>query len=98
MDLDILEPLDKLTPEAIQFCREVGSKATTITEIVGQKDKAVYRAIQEGIDKVNSEAVSNAQRIQKWTVLSKDFSIAGGEMGETPVAYLLHYPMCKLSS
>lgn len=83
VDLDILEPLDKLTPEAIQFCREVGSKATTITEIVGQKDKAVYRAIQEGIDKVNSEAVSNAQRIQKWTVLSKDFSIAGGEMGPT---------------
>ncbi|KAG9489670.1 hypothetical protein GDO78_005556 [Eleutherodactylus coqui] len=83
VDSDTLEPLDTLTQEAIQFCHDVGSKATTISAIVGQKDKAVYRAIQEGINKFNSEAVSNAQRIQKWTLLSKDFSIAGGEMGPT---------------
>ncbi|XP_073435471.1 long-chain-fatty-acid--CoA ligase ACSBG1 isoform X1 [Dendrobates tinctorius] len=83
VDLDTLEPLDRLTSEAIQFCQQVGSKVTTVSEIVAQNDKAVYRAIQEGIDKVNSEAVSNAQRIQKWTILSKDFSIAGGEMGPT---------------
>ncbi|KAM4040020.1 long-chain-fatty-acid--CoA ligase ACSBG1 isoform 2-T2 [Anomaloglossus baeobatrachus] len=83
VDLDTLEPLDQLTSEAIQFCQEVGSKATTVSEIVAQNDKAVYRAIQEGLDKVNSEAVSNAQRIQKWTILPKDFSIAGGEMGPT---------------
>ncbi|KAM3927487.1 long-chain-fatty-acid--CoA ligase ACSBG1 [Leptodactylus fuscus] len=83
VDSDTLEPLDKLTPEAIHFCHEVGSKATTVSEIVEQKDKAVYKAIQEGIDKVNCEAVSNAQRIQKWILLSRDFSIAGGEMGPT---------------
>ncbi|XP_044139313.1 long-chain-fatty-acid--CoA ligase ACSBG1 isoform X1 [Bufo gargarizans] len=83
VDPDTLEPLDKLTPEAIEFCHEAGSKATTVSAIVGLKDKAVYRALQGGIDKVNSEAVSNAQRIQKWTVLSKDFSIAGGELGPT---------------
>ncbi|XP_077120324.1 long-chain-fatty-acid--CoA ligase ACSBG1 isoform X1 [Ranitomeya variabilis] len=83
VDQDTLEPSDRLTSEAIQFCQQVGSKATTVSEIVAQNDKAVYTAIQEGIDKVNKEAVSNAQRIQKWTILSKDFSIAGGEMGPT---------------
>ncbi|KAG8576396.1 hypothetical protein GDO81_009845 [Engystomops pustulosus] len=83
VDPDTLEPLDKLTPEAIHFCHDVGSKAMTVCEVVGQKDTSVYKAIQEGIDKVNLEAVSNAQRIQKWTILSKDFSIAGGEMGPT---------------
>lgn len=77
-----MESTDNLTQEAIRFCNDVGSKSTTVTEIVGQQDQTVYRAIQEGIDKVNSEAVSNAQRIQKWTVLPKDFSIVGGEMGK----------------
>ncbi|XP_077330376.1 long-chain-fatty-acid--CoA ligase ACSBG1 isoform X2 [Lithobates pipiens] len=83
IDPESMEPTNNLTQEAIRFCNDVGSKSTTLTEIVGQQDLAVYRAIQEGIDKVNSEAVSNAQRIQKWAVLPKDFSILGGEMGPT---------------
>ncbi|XP_053317836.1 long-chain-fatty-acid--CoA ligase ACSBG1 isoform X2 [Spea bombifrons] len=78
-----LEPMDTLTQEAIRFCHGAGSEATTVSEILGQKDQAIYRAIQEGINKVNKDAVSNAQRIQKWTILLKDFSISGGEMGPT---------------
>ncbi|KAM8972202.1 long-chain-fatty-acid--CoA ligase ACSBG1 [Pelodytes ibericus] len=80
---DTLEPTDYLTQEAIRFCSNAGSGATTVSEIAGQKDQAVYRAIQEGIDKVNREATSNAQRIQKWAILDKDFSISGGELGPT---------------
>ncbi|CAH2273210.1 long-chain-fatty-acid-- ligase ACSBG1 isoform X1 [Pelobates cultripes] len=80
---ETLEPMDNLTQEAVLFCHNAGSKATTVSEIVGQKDQAVYKAIQDGIDRVNKEAVSNAQRIQKWAILAKDFSISGGEMGPT---------------
>ena len=40
-------------------------------------------AIQDGIDRVNGRAVSNAQKIQKWTVIPKDFSLPGGELGPT---------------
>ncbi|KAM4747730.1 long-chain-fatty-acid--CoA ligase ACSBG1 isoform 2-T2 [Rhinophrynus dorsalis] len=83
VDPDTLEPMDNLTPEAIRFCHDAGSGATTVSEIMGQNDQAVFKAVQEGIDKVNREAVSNAQRIQKWTILAKDFSISGGEMGPT---------------
>ncbi|XP_018408308.1 PREDICTED: long-chain-fatty-acid--CoA ligase ACSBG1 [Nanorana parkeri] len=83
VDPESMDPADNLTQEAIQFCNDAGSKSTTVSEIVGQKDQAVYKAIQEGIDKVNSEAASNAQRIQKWAILLKDFSITGGEMGPT---------------
>ncbi|KAM5172089.1 long-chain-fatty-acid--CoA ligase ACSBG1 [Mantella aurantiaca] len=82
-DPESMEPTDHLTPEAMRFCNDAGSAVTTVTEIVGQKDPAVYRAIQEGIDKVNGHAVSNAQRIHKWAVLPRDFSISGGEMGPT---------------
>ncbi|XP_019368910.1 PREDICTED: long-chain-fatty-acid--CoA ligase ACSBG2 isoform X1 [Gavialis gangeticus] len=77
------EPEDDLTPEAIEYCLKLGSKATKVSEIVGGKDKAIYAAIQKGISSVNERAVSNAQKVQKWVILEKDFSISGGELGPT---------------
>uniref|UniRef100_A0A8D2DRH0 long-chain-fatty-acid--CoA ligase n=1 Tax=Sciurus vulgaris TaxID=55149 RepID=A0A8D2DRH0_SCIVU len=76
-------PLNKLSLEVIDFCRSLGSQASTVTEILRQQDQLVYAAIQRGIDAVNQEATSDAQRIQKWAILEKDFSIPGGELGPT---------------
>jgi len=42
----------------------------------------VLEAIQEGIDFVNKKATSNAQRIQKWSILRRDFSVWGTELGQ----------------
>lgn len=78
------EPLEKLNWESVRFCRELGSQASTVSEIVELQDPLVYNAIQKGIDAVNQEATSNAQKIQKWIILEKDFSIYGGELGERP--------------
>uniref|UniRef100_A0A8C9PQA6 long-chain-fatty-acid--CoA ligase n=1 Tax=Spermophilus dauricus TaxID=99837 RepID=A0A8C9PQA6_SPEDA len=75
-------PLNKLSSEAVHFCRSLGSQADTVTEIVRQQDPLIYEAIQQGIDAVNLEATSEAQRIHKWVILEKDFSIPGGELGE----------------
>ncbi|XP_067824331.1 long-chain-fatty-acid--CoA ligase ACSBG2 isoform X2 [Heptranchias perlo] len=80
---DTGEPQDDLTQEAIQFCQKIGSKATKVSEIFANKDCEVFGAIQEGINRVNEKAPSNAQRIQKWLLLDKDFSIPGGELGPT---------------
>ena len=41
------------------------------------------KAIQTGMDNVNSGATSNAQKIQKWHILQRDFSVPGGELGPT---------------
>lgn len=65
----------------MEFCRRVGSSATTVSEIVGRRDEAVYRAIEEGIQRVNRKAAARPYHIQKWAILQKDFSVAGGELG-----------------
>ncbi|XP_069019793.1 long-chain-fatty-acid--CoA ligase ACSBG1 [Embiotoca jacksoni] len=80
---ETMEPTEELSVEAVEFCRQLGSQATKVSDIIGGRAKEVHRAIQEGIDRVNSAATSNAQRIQKWTILRKDFSISGGELGPT---------------
>ncbi|XP_048415618.1 long-chain-fatty-acid--CoA ligase ACSBG2 isoform X2 [Stegostoma tigrinum] len=83
LNSDTGEPQDDLSEAAIQFCQRLGSKATKASEIIASKDVSIYGAIQECINHVNEKATSNAQRIQKWLLLEKDFSISGGELGPT---------------
>ena len=40
-------------------------------------------AIQGGIDRANVKAVSNAQKVQRWVLLEKDFSLAMEELTPT---------------
>ncbi|XP_028660767.1 long-chain-fatty-acid--CoA ligase ACSBG2-like [Erpetoichthys calabaricus] len=77
------EPLDELTHEVKEFCRLLGCNAHRVSDIAGQDNHPVYKAIQEGIDRVNAKATSNAQKIQKWLLLERDFSVPGGELGPT---------------
>ncbi|XP_041345619.1 long-chain-fatty-acid--CoA ligase ACSBG1-like isoform X1 [Pyrgilauda ruficollis] len=80
LDPDTSDPTDILTEQARDFCQRSGSKATKVSEIVATRDQATYRAIQEGIDRVNSTATNRVHCIQKWIVLPRDFSISGGEL------------------
>ena len=81
MDND--SPTNKLTPTAIEWCESLGRKVSTVDEILSGPDAKVMAAIQKGIDKANKKAVSNAARVQRWTVLPNDVSIPGGELGPT---------------
>ena len=83
IDVESGEPTDKLTPACVEWCRSIGSTANTIHDVLSGPDANVMKAIQEGIDATNKSATSNAQKIQKWTILPKDFSITGDELGPT---------------
>lgn len=56
-------PSDDLTPFAIEYCKSIGSKATTVSEILSTKDEKVMKAIQDGLDRANEHAVSRAQKV-----------------------------------
>jgi len=84
VDTETLEPTNKLSSAARDWCREVaGSSAVTVDDVLNGPDAKVMRHIQAGIDAANRMAVSRAQKIQKWMVIPRDFSIPGGEMGPT---------------
>lgn len=83
LDPDTCDPTDTLTEQAVEFCQRVGSRATRVSDIVGRRDEAVYRAIEEGIRRVNGNAAARPYHIQKWAILERDFSISGGELGPT---------------
>jgi len=81
------EPTDKLSHFVLDWYRSVGCDATTVSEILKKQHKPMMKAIQEGIDRANTKAISRAQFVQKWTILQRDFSIPGGELGKLSFPY-----------
>ena len=56
------EPLNKLAPDALVHITQLGSKSTTVSEIVQKKDKIVYGAIQSGLDIANEHVYDSKVR------------------------------------
>ena len=56
-------PLDDLTPEAVTLISVLGSSATKVSQIIDNQDRAVFTAIQDGIDKANEEAIVRPQKV-----------------------------------
>eukprot|EP00731_Ephydatia_muelleri_P030993 Em0022g507a len=77
------DPTDKLTPHAQRLVKQLGSSCTSVATIIETKDRAVFQAIQEGLDRANRSAASDAHIVQKWTLLPVDFSVSGNELGPT---------------
>lgn len=74
-------PSDKLIGESLATSKRIGSKATTSTEAA--TCDAWKKYFDEGMKEANAKATSNAQKIQKWTLLPCEFSEKGGELTPT---------------
>jgi long-chain-fatty-acid--CoA ligase ACSBG len=83
INLDTLAPTDDLMPECIEYLRSLGSKSTKLSEVLANRDEVVYKAIEQGIKRVNEKSTSNASKVQKFTILPRDFSLINGELGPT---------------
>ena len=74
-------PTEELTEGALAELQAIGSNATTIAEIV--EDPVVENWINAGIRTANEYAVSNAQRVNAFKILPRDFSVPTGELTST---------------
>lgn len=72
---------DHLADEVVDYLKKRGAQVQTIHEAM--KDDKVRKIINEGIEKSNSKAISKAQRIVKFKILSHEFTIDGGQLTPT---------------
>jgi len=71
---DVATPVKKLL-------ESLGSNASTIADAA--KDEKLLKWLQEGLDKANKNAMSQAQKIQKFIIVLKDFTLEGNELTPT---------------
>ncbi|CAB4067953.1 ACSBG [Lepeophtheirus salmonis] len=64
-DSETHEPSDRLSPLSEEWCNKLGSHVRTVSEILENPEEQVLAAIQEGINKYNINATSNAQKNSK---------------------------------
>ena len=85
VDLDTGKPQDALTETAVKFCKTFGSEAKAVSEILSTKDEKIMKAIQEGIDRANKNAISRAQKVRRrqaiLTALGREEGREGGGEG-----------------
>lgn len=88
MDRETGAPLDDLTHESLTWVKSLGVEHKTLSEILkaGPCPK-VWKSIEDGIKRANKLAISNAQKVQKFTILPHDFSIPTGELGKCTRVY-----------
>ncbi|KAK8790985.1 hypothetical protein WA158_005616 [Blastocystis sp. Blastoise] len=76
------EPTNKLSLLTLKQSQSLGSTSVTTTEVMNDPIWSQY--INSIIEKYNNEkAISQAQKIRKWTLLEKDMSVGGGELTAT---------------
>eukprot|EP00092_Neocalanus_flemingeri_P015406 GFUD01016671.1.p1 GENE.GFUD01016671.1~~GFUD01016671.1.p1 ORF type:complete len:503 (-),score=107.18 GFUD01016671.1:41-1348(-) len=82
VDPQTMAPTEKLEPLASAWVQSVcGEEPTTVSELLASQGWGkVEKAIDAGIETANEKAVSNVARIKKWTLLTKEFSVDGGEL------------------
>lgn len=91
VDPDSGRPLDSLVPSVRDWLQNLGCPANTVSELLASgPDAKLLDVLKEAIDCVNKQAISNAQKIQKISILPADFSIATGELGN-PTNYHFYY-------
>ena len=78
---------DELDPIAIKWLEGNGHPGLrTLSDVLSNyssTSSSLLPLIQDGIDRANAKAVSNAQKVNKWVLLERDFSMPNNELTPT---------------
>ena len=67
---------EELSDEVVDILKKKGSSAKTIKEAISCPK--VNEMMKKGLEKANKKAISNAQRVQKYTILPLEFTVDSG--------------------
>merc|ERR1719318_1791205 len=76
-------PTNNLHPDVIEWAESLGAESETVTDLIAEDNEEVRLELMAMIQKVNRKAVSNAQKVHKFMIAPKDFSLPGGELTPT---------------
>ena len=69
MNINTGQPLDTISPEAVPVLASLGCTVNRVSQIIDSKDKTVYDAIENALQKANQEAISNAQKVHCFNII-----------------------------
>jgi long-chain-fatty-acid--CoA ligase ACSBG len=83
VEINVVEGVasNKLTGQALDTSKAIGSAATTTDE--ARDDAAWQKYFNDGLAVANKKATSRAQQVGKWSLLSTDFTEKGGDLTPT---------------
>lgn len=77
------QPTDILHPDVIEWLKARDSHATSAAEVIQEDNEEVKIDIMNRIKKVNQNAISNAQKVHKFMIAPREFSLGTGELTPT---------------
>ena len=88
MDGETGEPTDTLAPVAEKMIESLGSSSSSVSAVIHGRDRAVFTAITEGLDRVNEQAPSRVHRVSNTLHIPiKDPSCALSKFAPEPPEY-----------
>jgi len=77
------QPTDVLSPEVQEWLQERDCHAKSAVEVIKEDNEDVKIDIMNRIKKVNKKATSNAQKVHKFMIAPREFSVGTGELTPT---------------
>ena len=78
-------PTNILEDEVKSFCKRISPDSDVNVQTIEEfkNDPKLINVIQDAIENANAKATANPHRVQKFSILPIDLSIAGEELGPT---------------